>query len=365
MGEEPIRVAVVHDWLVTQGGAEKVLRQIVELFPEADIYTLVDFLDEKQREEILLGKKATPSFIQYLPLAKKYFRNYLPLFPKAIESFDLSQYDLIISSSWAFAKGVKKTKNQKHICYCHTPIRYAWDLYEEYVQPLHPLKKWLVIPTLAYIRKWDRESAKNVDLFIANSTCVAQRIQKHYTRDATILHPPVDCNKFRPRLEKEDFYLTLSRLVPYKKTRFIVEAFNEMPQRKLVVIGEGEELTYLKKIAKNNVEILGFQPDSVVVKYMQKAKAFVYAAKEDFGIVMAEALSSATPVIAFGECGARDIVCNGCGVLFAKQKREAIMQAVEQFEKMSFSNKRLIEYALQFDQKIFKEKLLRIINENI
>ncbi len=365
MGEELIKVAIVHDWLVTHGGAEKVLRQILELYPAAEVFTLVDFLTPKQREEILLGKSTHTSFIQQLPLAKKHFRNYLPLFPKAVESFDLRGYELIISSSWAFAKGVKKRAGQKHICYCHTPIRYAWDLYDEYVAPLPFIKRFLVAKVLRSIREWDRKNAQDVDLFIANSSCVAKRIKKHYGKEAVVVHPPVDTQKFTPSFAKEEYYLTLSRLVPYKKTALIVEAFNAMPNKRLVVIGEGEELPRLQKMAKKNVEVLGYQPNSVVVEAMQKAKAFVYAAKEDFGIVMVEALSCATPVIAFGECGARDIVCKECGILFDRQEPQAIIEAVKRFETMCFDNERITQHALQFDKTFFQKKLRQIIDENI
>ena len=363
MGEEAIRVAIVHDWLVTKGGAERVLKEILSLFPDADIFTLVDFLSPKDRQEILRGKKTTTTFIQHLPFAKKHFRNYLPLFPKAMESLDLSGYDLIISSSWAFAKGVKTHKNQKHICYCHTPIRYAWDLYEEYTKALPPLKKQIVKFALAYIRHWDRKS-NNVDVFIANSRCVAKRIKRVYGKESYLIHPPVDVEYFRSeKIEKEEFYLTLSRLVPYKKTKLIVEAFNQMPQKRLIVIGDGEELESIKSIAKSNITILGYQSDELVREYMQKAKAFVYAALEDFGIVMAEALAAGTPVIAYGECGANDIVCSKCGVKFFSQDVDAIIEAVQSFEQKSFDHQNLIQNAIQFDKENFKKRFIKVFNE--
>ncbi len=363
MGEEAIKVAVVHDWLVTRGGAERVLQEILALFPDADIFSLVDFLSLQDRQEILQGKRATTTFIQHLPFAKKHFRNYLPLFPKAIQSLDLNEYDLIISSSWAFAKGVKTHKNQKHICYCHTPIRYAWDLYEEYTKNLPPIKKQIVKLTLAYIRHWDKKS-DNVDVFIANSRCVAKRIERIYGKKSYLIHPPVDVKRFKPEeVEKEDFYLTLSRLVPYKKTKLIVEAFNQMPQKKLIVIGTGEELESIKSIAKDNITILGYQSDEVVKSYMQKAKAFVYAALEDFGIVMAEALAAGTPVIAYGKCGAIDIVCDECGVKFFSQDSKAVIEAVKSFEQKSFDYQKLIQSAIQFDKENFRKKFIKVINE--
>jgi glycosyltransferase involved in cell wall biosynthesis len=221
-----MRVAIVHDWLVTNAGAEKVLKNIVELFPDADIYSLVDFLSDIDRKDIIAGKLVTTSFIQNLPLAKKHFRNYLPLFPKAIESLKLDDYDLVLSSSWAVAKGVKKRKEALHICYSHTPIRYAWDLYDEYTFHLSQPKKFLVEKSLQYIRKWDFKTVSRVDHFLANSAFVQERIARTYKREATIIYPPVDIEKFTLCEEKEEFYLTASRLVPYKKTKLIVEAFN-------------------------------------------------------------------------------------------------------------------------------------------
>jgi len=332
-----LKVAIVHDWLVTNAGAEKVLKEIVELYPEADIFSLVDFLDDVQREEILKGKKVTTSFIQNLPLAQKYFRNYLPLFPKAIESLDVSGYELIISSSWAVAKGVKKSKNQMHICYCHTPIRYAWDLYDEYTSALSQPKKFLVQKALHYIRKWDISTLDRVDHFIANSNFVKQRIARTYNRDAKVIYPPVDIDKFTLCEKKDDFYLTASRLVPYKKTKLIVEAFNEMPDKKLVVIGAGEEYEAIKQIAKENVEVLGYQEDKVLVDYMQRAKAFVYAAVEDFGIVPIEAFACGTPVIALDDGGTAESVIDGVnGVHFQNQTIQDIKQAVNQFESLDF-----------------------------
>jgi len=364
VGAAAIKVAIVHDWLVNEGGAEKVLHQLLCLFPDADIFTLVDFLDEQKRQKILFGKTTTTSFIQHLPLAKTHFRHYLPLFPKAIESLDLRSYDLILSSSWAFAKGVRKEPYQKHLCYCHTPIRYAWDMMEEYTSALPWPKRSIVRYALQKIRQWDQASSQRVDLFLANSSFVADRIAKYYGRESVVVYPPVEVEKFTFWPMKEDFYLTLSRLVPYKKTRIIVEAFNQMPDKKLIVIGEGEELGILRQIAAKNVKILGYQPDSVTVEYMQKAKAFVYAALEDFGIVMAEALCCGTPVIAYKEGGAKDIVQKGCGLLFERQKPETIKKAVQDFEARSFDHSMISQAAhRRFDPARFRSSIARVVEE--
>ena len=356
-----MKIAIVHDWLVTNAGAEKVLRQIIELFPDADVFSLVDFLNDKDRKAVLNGKFAKTSFIQKLPFAKKHFRNYLPLFPKAIESLDLKGYDLIISSSWAVAKGVKKG-DAVHICYCHTPIRYAWDLFDEYTSNLKQPKKFLVQKTLQYIKKWDIKTLDRVDYFIANSKFVANRIKKIYNRDSTVIYPPVDTKKFSLCQNKEDYYLTASRLVGYKKVDLIVKAFNQMPDKKLIVIGSGEEYEKIKTLAKKNIEILGYQEDKILAEYMQKAKAFVYAAIEDFGIVPIEAMACGTPVIALNKGGTAETVKSGeTGILYEEQTEKSIILAVKRFEKEKFDYQKIRLYSLQYEN--FKDKFQRYIKE--
>jgi glycosyltransferase involved in cell wall biosynthesis len=359
-----MKTAIIHDWLVTNAGAEKVLKEIVDLYPDADIFSIVDFLDDKDRKDIIKGKKVTTTFIQKLPFAKKHFRNYLPLFPKAVESLDLKGYKLIISSSWAFAKGVKKDKNAIHICYCHTPIRYAWDLYDEYTSNLKQPKKFLVQKTLQYIRKWDIDTLDRVDYFIANSNFVKERIKRIYNRDANVIYPPVNIDKFRFYPKKDDYYFTMSRLVPYKKTKLIVEAFNKMPDKKLVVIGMGEEYNKIKNIAKSNIEILGYQDDEIAIKYMQKAKAFVYAAIEDFGIVPIEALACGTPVIALNKGGTAETIINGLnGIHFENQTIQDIQNAVKRFEKTIFDLEKVVKTARKYIN--FKENLKNFIDKKI
>jgi len=360
-----LQIAVVHDWLVTDAGAEKVLKAILEIYPSADIFSLVDFLDDKDRKEILSSRSVKTSFIQNLPFAKKHFRNYLPLFPKAIESFDLREYLLIISSSWAFAKGVKKDKNAIHICYCHTPIRYAWDLYDEYTGSLKQPKKIVVQKTLHVIKNWDYKVSSRVDYFIANSSFVKERILENYKREATIIHPPVDTNLFTSKENKEDYYLTVSRLVPYKKVSMIVKAFNQNG-KKLVVIGSGEEYKYIQSIAKENITILGWQEKDVIIKKMQTAKAFIYAAEEDFGIVPVEAMACGTPVIAYGVGGVRDsIIENITGVFFNEQTPSALNIALEKFESMKFSFITISLHAQKFSTNNFKEKFQNFIDDII
>lgn len=352
-----MKIVIVHDWLVTNAGAEKVLRAIIDIFPNADIFSLVDFLSDKDRKAITNGKFVKTSFIQKLPFAKKYFRHYLPLFPKAIESLNLSKYDLIISSSWAVAKGIKKNSNQLHICYCHTPIRYAWDLYSEYTSNLKQPKKLLVQKTLRYIRKWDINTLKRVDYFIANSNFVKERIERIYNREATVIYPPVDTKKFKFYEKKENYYLIVCRLVGYKKVDLIVKAFNQMPKKKLVVIGDGKELEKIKKMAQKNIKILGYQEDKEIVKYMQKAKAFVYSAVEDFGITPIEAMSCGTPVIALNQGGTLETVKNkATGLHFKEQNIQSIINSIEKFEKMNFDYKNISLHAQKFNEFKFKEE---------
>lgn len=360
-----MKIAVIHDWLVTNAGAEKVLQAILEVYPNANIYSLVNFLKEEEKEKILAHRKVKTSFIQKLPFARKYFRNYLALFPKAIESLDLKEYDLLISSSWAVSKGIKKSNRQIHICYCHTPIRYAWDLYEEYTSFLKQPKKFLVQKTLKYIRKWDINSLNRVDYFIANSKFVSKRIKKTYGRESKVIYPPVDtktftfCNKDN---KEDDFYLTASRLVQYKKIKLIVEAFNQMSDKKLIVIGQGEEYESIKKIAKKNIVLMGYQEEEILKEYMQKAKAFVYAAIEDFGIVPIEAMSCGTPVIALHDGGTAETVIDELtGIHFFKQEIEDIIFAVNKFEKIKFDREKISKFVEKYDKKRFKKELEEFI----
>lgn len=361
-----MNIVIVHDWLVTNAGAEKVLKNIIDIYPNADIFSLVDFLNDEDRENVTNGKFAKTSFIQKLPFAKKQFRNYLPLFPKAIESLNLNEYDLIISSSWAVAKGVKKKENQIHICYCHTPIRYAWDLYDEYTTTLKQPKFFLVEQTLKYIRKWDIQSLDRVDYFIANSNYVSDRIKNTYNKNSKVIYPPVDTKNFSLSEKKEEFYLTACRLVPYKKTKLIVEAFNDMPNKKLVVIGAGDEYELIKTIAKDNIVLLGYQEFENMITYMKKAKAFVYAALEDFGIVPIEAMSCGTPVIALDDGGTAETVIDGVnGVHFKEQTKADIIDAVGRFENMNFDSKEISRLSEKYSETRFKKEFRDFVNSKI
>jgi glycosyltransferase involved in cell wall biosynthesis len=343
-----MRIAIVHEWLTSYAGSEQVVEQILSLFPDADLYSLVDFMRDSERRGIT--KRARTSFLQHLPFARTRYRNFLPLMPFAVERFDLSSYDLILSSSHAVAKGVRKRPGQLHICYCHTPMRYAWDLRDQYLREtrLHKgLKGFAARMLLDRLRKWDARTAAGVDHFIANSRYIAERILRSYGRESTVIYPPVDVEGFSLSEKKEDFYVAASRMVPYKKMDLIVDAFSRMQDRKLIVIGDGPDLRKVSERAGKNVELLGYQEADVLKGYLQRAKAFVFAAEEDFGIVPVEAQACGTPVIAFGRGGALETVVPldteeqaasikdapaPTGVFFHEQTAEALIDAVGLFE---------------------------------
>ncbi len=330
-----MKVALIQDWLTVIGGSEYVFKEIASLYPDADIYTLVA-RDETISTLGLSGHKVTTSFIQKLPFAKTKYRNYLPLFPLAIEQFDLSAYDLIISSSHAVAKGVMTHSGQVHVCYCHSPMRYAWDLYHQYIKESNldtGIKGFFAKLVLHRIRQWDIISTNRVDYFISNSDYIGRRIKKIYNRDSETIYPNVAVQDFGLGVDRENFYFTCSRMVPYKKIDLIIEAFNQMPDKKLVVIGDGPDFKKIQKLAGQNITLLGYQPFEVLKHYMSKAKAFVFAAEEDFGILPVEAQACGTPVIAYGKGGVLEsVVENKTGVYFHKQQPGAIIKAIELFE---------------------------------
>jgi len=339
---EQLRVAVVHEWFVNYAGSERVVEQILKVFPQADLFAVVDFLEDDERG-FLSGRRAHTSFIQRLPKARTAFRNYLPLMPLAVEQFDLSGYALVISSNHAVAKGVITGPGQVHISYVHTPIRYAWDLQHQYLREsglTSGFKSWIARACLHYLRIWDARTAHGVDAFLANSKYIARRIHKVYGREATVVYPPVDTERFALREEKEEFYLAASRMVPYKRMPLIVEAFAAMSETQLVVIGDGPELECIKALASNarNIRILGYQPTEVLVDYMGRARALVFAAEEDFGITPVEAQACGTPVIAYGAGGVLESVIfsedpgKRTGVFFYDQTPEAVRDAVREFE---------------------------------
>ena len=364
-----MKTAIIHEWLVNYGGSERCVESFVNIWNDAPVFALVDFLNDSERKIILNDKHTVTSFIQNLPFAKKKHRNYLPLFPLAVEQFDLNDYELIISSSHAVAKGVLTNSNQLHICYCHTPIRYAWDLTHQYLNEAglsHGLKSMVVKSILHYIRNWDITSSLRPDYFIANSKYIARRINKLYRRDAEVIYPPVDTDLFPVEDFKDEYYLTAARFVPYKRVDLIAEAFSNMPDKKLIIIGDGPEEQKIKSKSRKNVELVGYQKTEDLKKYLQKAKAFVFAAEEDFGISVIEAMSCGTPVIAFSKGGTGETVIDGqTGILFDEQNAASIISAVKRFvsEIDSFDPAKLNQYAKQFDRKIFEQNILNFVEE--
>lgn len=362
-----MKVAIIQEWLVTVGGSDKVVKAISDVFPDADIYTLVAKKEVCDELGIPWNKIHT-SFIQKMPFGTKKHRAYLPLFPFAIEQFDLRGYDVIISSSHCVAKGVLTKADQLHICYCHSPIRYCWDMYNEYLEESHlekGLKSWLVRWMLHPIRKFDAITGTRPDYYISNSDYVGQRIRKTYRRAATTIHPNIDISNFELCEDKHDYYLASSRLVAYKKIDIIIEAFNRMPDKKLVVVGGGPNLEAYRKLAGQNIEVMGYQPFDVLKNKMQHAKAFVFAADEDFGMIPIEAESCGTPVIAYGHGGSLETVKeNVTGLFFREQTSDAIIEAVNRFESMGkqpFKPSDCRKWAEGFSEERFKKEIKEFV----
>lgn len=365
---EQYSVGLVHDWLPVYAGAERVLEQMINVWPESSLYSLIDSLPDDQRD-FLQGKEVETSFIQYLPFSASKYRYYLPLAPLAIEQFDLSDHDVVLSSSYAVAKGLLSRADQLHVSYVHSPIRYAWDLHFEYLKQRGlgwGVRSMLARIILHYMRLFDAASADRVDAFVANSEHVARRIWNTYRRRARVIYPPVDTDSFTLHEDKEDFYVTMSRLVEYKRVDLIVDAFSEMPDKELLVIGDGPERDRIEKLAGPNVTVLGHQPQEAVQYYLQRARALVFAAEEDFGIVPVEAQACGTPVIAYGQGGARETVIPGeTGLFFSKQDAEHLQAAVDLFEthESRFTPERIRTHAEQFSVQRFCCEMKQFIDE--
>ena len=368
----PLKYALGHEWLTPKatGGSELVVREILKHI-DADLYALIDF-ESGNPESYLFNREIGTTFLQHFPLARNGVQKYLPLLPLAIEQLDLRGYDVILSSSHAVAKGVLTGPDQLHICYCHTPMRYAWDLTFDYLQSSlagRGLQGALTRYLLHRIRQWDVICANRVDYFIANSQHTRARIWRCYRRDAKVIYPPVDLERFQLQSEKQEFYLTVCRLVSYKKISLIVNAFNQLG-RQLVVIGTGSQLSQIQRTAKSNVRVLGWQPDEVVQHYMEQAKAFVYMAREDLGMALIEAQACGTPVIAYGAGGALETVRDirqypdsGTGLLFSPQTETALIEAVQTFEQLDrqFEPQKMHSHAAQFDRKRFGREYLDFV----
>ncbi len=363
-----LRVAIVHEWLDTFAGSERVLEQLLACFPSADVFAVVDFMGEDDRR-FLQGRPVRTTFIQQLPFARRRFRHYLGLMPIAIQQLDLSGYDLVISSNHAVAKGALTGPDQVHISYIHSPMRYAWDLQHQYLRHANMERglrgmyaRWL----LQRLREWDVSSAHQVDHFIANSSYIARRIAKMYRRESTVIHPPVDVDQFSMCIDKDDFFLLAGRLVPYKRAEVVVAAFARCPGRRLVVAGDGPESDRLRAAARGcpNIEFRGRVSQTTLIDLMQRARALVFAAEEDFGIILVEAQACGTPVIAYGRGGATDIVVSAgrdraTGLFFQRQDATAVLEAVERFEAIEseFSRQACRRNALRFSQARFRSEI--------
>jgi glycosyltransferase involved in cell wall biosynthesis len=363
-----MRVAIVHEWLDTFAGSERVLEQLLLCFPTADIFAVVDFMGEEDRR-FLQGRPVQTTFVQQLPFARRHFREYLGLMPIAIQQLDLGVYDLVVSSNHAVAKGVLTGPDQVHISYVHSPMRYAWDMQHQYLRDAkieRGLKgiyaRWL----LKRLREWDVSSAHHVDHFVANSSYIARRIAKAYRRESTVIHPPVDVSRFIAHDDKEDFFLLVGRFVPYKRVEVVMESFARQPGRRLVVVGDGPERNRVHNAARAapNIEFRGTVSQTVLIDLMQRARALVFAAEEDFGITMVEAQACGTPVIAYGRGGATDIIVppgedQPTGLFFYRQDAAAISEAVDRFEMLGsrFSSQACRRNALRFSQSRFRAEI--------
>jgi len=356
-----MRLALVHDYLNQAGGAERVVECLHEIYPDAPLYTSI--YDKEIMPEAFKSMDIRTSFMQNLPLVMKHFKKYLPLYPYAFGSFDLSHYDVILSSSSAWGKGIKKRSDQAHICYCHSPMRFVW-MYEDYMEKegYGPLIKMVLPLIIKRLKKWDLQTAKTVDHFIANSKTTQKRIKLFYGRDSEVIHPPVDTSFFKPYNDEiKDYFLVVSRLNPYKHIDLAIEAFNELGLP-LYVIGIGPDFKRLKANAGANIKFLGKLPDEEVVRFYSQCRAFILPGEEDFGLTPVEAQACGRPVIAYGAGGALESVLDGqTGIFFEKQGKRSLIEAVRKFMQMTFDGRSVRENALRFDKEVFKAKIKEFV----
>jgi len=360
-----VKVAIVHEWFSGIGGSEKVVKAFHELFPEAPVYVFVHNKDNMPEEYNKMDVRT--SYLQKIPFAKTKYQNLLPLMPNAVEQYDLSEYDLIISSSTCCAKGVITKGETLHICYCHTPMRYGWDLYHEYIKDKNIVMRWIMASQMHKMRIWDRLSADRVDYFIANSNNVARRINKTYRRDSKVIYPPVDTEFYTPADKVGNYYLIVSRLVSYKRVDLAIKAFNDLGVP-LMVIGKGPELKRCKAMSKDNIVFLGSLTDEEILSYYRGCKAFIFPGEEDFGITPVEAQACGRPVIAYGKGGALETVIDGqTGIFFYEQTPEALRQAVLRMEESynEFDKVVIRNNALRFSIDRFKKEFMDFAREKL
>ncbi len=361
-----LRVAVVHYWFLGIGGGERVVEALADIFPQADFYALV--ASEHGVPAALRGRRLTTSFVGRIPGAKRWHRHFLPLYPLALEQFDMSGYDLVISSESGPAKGVITPAGSCHICYCHTPMRYLWDMYHEYRKTMNPVTRTVFSLAAHYARQWDVSTAGRVDHFVANSKHVAARIRKYYGRNSTVIYPPVDVSAGYVSDDRDDDYLVVSRLVPYKRVDLAIEACNRLGRR-LKIVGLGPEYKRLRKLARPTIEFLGKLDEKSLHECYAHCRAFLFPAEEDFGIVPVEAQSFGRPVIAYGRGGALETIAGlaaggdpraASGVFFHEQTAEALEEAIVAFEKTetSFDPEFIRANAQRFSTERFKEEFV-------
>ncbi len=356
-----MKVALVHEFLVTWGGSDLVVREFADVYPEAPIYTAL--YDRAALGDRFSDRTVISSFLQKAPFALKKHRLFMPFFPMAFESFDLSGYDVVLSSHHMSAKSVITPATTCHVCFVHTPMRYAWDFYHEYIAGFGRVSRWPMRLLFHYLRAHDVAAANRVDWFVANSRNVARRIMKHYRREAAVIHSPVQASRFAVSEGVEDYYLVVSRLVPYKRVDLAVEAFNRLGH-KLLIAGSGPEMERLKSKAKPNIEFLGFVPDEKIPDLYSKCRAFIFPGEEDFGITPLEAQASGRPVIAYGAGGALETVASGAtGAFFDRQTPDALEEAVRSFDWQSVDPQRIRAHAETFDVSVFKRKIADFVEE--
>jgi len=356
-----MKIALVHDYLVQYGGAERVLECFTELFPDAPIYTLVH--NKKFMHGVFEDREVKTSFIQKIPLARRYHRIFPQFMPMAIEQFDFSNYDIVLSDSSSFAKGIITGPDTLHICYMHTPMRFAWDDCQKYTSDFDfpSIVKRLVPFAMNYIRIWDRVSIERVNRLIANSNFVAKRIRKYYKKDSVVIHPPVSVDNFRISDDRGEYFLIVGRFLAYKRFDIAIEAFNELGLP-LKIIGRGPEMKRLQKMAKGNIEFLGRVPDKEVAEYFSKCRAFVFPQEEDFGIVAIEAMASGRPVISFRGGDIQEHIEEGrTGIFFEKQTAKGIVEAVKKFNDSDYDPEYIREKAKKFDKSLFKARIKEYI----
>jgi len=360
-----MKVAIVHYWLVGMRGGEKVIESLIDLYPNADIYTHV-YIPSKISNKIRKQKIFT-TFINKLPFSKKYYKHYLLLMPLALKLLNLKEYDLIISSESGPTKGIVKSRKSVHICYCHSPMRYIWDMKDDYLNNFNFIERVIAKIVFPIIKKWDISTAKQVDKIIVNSNFVNLRVKKFWNRESDIVHPPVNIDDFYISNEIKDYYLILSQLVQYKRVDIAIDAFNKS-NKKLIVIGEGDELEVLKNKANKNIQFIGWKNDNKKKKILSNCKALIFPGIEDFGIVPIESMASGRPVIAFKEGGALDYIEDNInGVFFHSQNSDSLNKAITYFENNInfFHSNKIKESVFKFKDSLFKKKIKEIIDRSL